>query len=90
MQTTMSADQARIKWRDTVDLAYRGGEIIIERYNKPVAVVVNYDDWQQRLTRREVEALLMAARSVAAGAPTIGHDDLVQLIMQQRAGNAAD
>jgi antitoxin (DNA-binding transcriptional repressor) of toxin-antitoxin stability system len=84
MQTTMSADQARINWRDTVDLAFRGGEVVIERYNKPVAVVVNYDEWQaRRFTSKEVEAIVTAYRKRAEGQPTISHEELTTMIAER-------
>lgn len=65
MQTTISADQARINWRDTVDAAYRGDEIVIERYNKPVAVLMSYDEWAK--LRLSAESRQIAARNDAAG-----------------------
>ena len=84
MQTTMSADQARINWRDTVDLAFRGGEVVIERYNKPVAVVVNYDEWQQRrFTQREVEAIVKAKVAELRNEPTISHEELKARIAER-------
>lgn len=90
MQTTMSADQARINWRDTVDLAFRGGEVVIERYNKPVAVVVNYDAWQQRrFTQREVEAIVKAKVAELRNEPTISHEDLKARIAE-RYGDATN
>jgi DNA-binding transcriptional regulator/RsmH inhibitor MraZ len=58
---TMTSDQARIKWRDTVDTAFQGGEVVIERYGKPMVAVVNYDHWSRMANelarlRRIIEA----------------------------------
>jgi prevent-host-death family protein len=44
--TTMKADEARVKLRDILDATIAGDEVVIERYNKPTAVVVNYGQWQ--------------------------------------------
>jgi prevent-host-death family protein len=44
--TTIKADEARIKMRDILDATIAGDEVVIERYNKPTAVVVNYAHWQ--------------------------------------------
>jgi antitoxin (DNA-binding transcriptional repressor) of toxin-antitoxin stability system len=44
---TVRSEEARLNWRDTLDHAYQGGEVVIERYSKPAAVVVNYDQWQR-------------------------------------------
>lgn len=83
-QITLSADQARINWRDTLDHAFRGGEVVIERYNKPIAVVVGYDEWQQRrFTKREVEAIAKAYRNRAEGQPTISHEELKAMIAER-------
>ena len=46
MEKTLSAEHARQNWRGMLDDAYRGGEMVIERYGKPIAVVINYDEWQ--------------------------------------------
>lgn len=50
--TTMKSDEARIQWRDLLDSAHAGDEIVIERYNKPMAVVVNYAEWQRMKQQR--------------------------------------
>lgn len=65
MQTTLSADQARIKWRDTVDAAYKGDEIIIERYGKKLVVVVSYEEWEK--LRLSAESRQIAAKNDASG-----------------------
>lgn len=51
---TMKSEEARNSWRDMLDHAHTGGEVVIERYGKPMAVMVNYEQWQawkRRLTR---------------------------------------
>lgn len=40
------SDEARLKLRDILDDTIAGQESVIERYNKPVAVVVPYAVWQ--------------------------------------------
>ncbi len=42
---TLRSDDARLKWRDTVDTAFKGTPVIIERYSKPVAVLVSHEEW---------------------------------------------
>jgi prevent-host-death family protein len=45
--TTFTSDDARKHWRDLLDLAHADeSEIVIERYNKPVAVLLNYERYQ--------------------------------------------
>ena len=43
---TMKGEEARNSWRDMIDTAFKGGEVVIQRYDKPVAVLVNYEAWQ--------------------------------------------
>lgn len=44
---TIGSDEARLKLRDILDDVQAGAtEVVIERYNKPTAVVVNYAQWQ--------------------------------------------
>lgn len=43
----ISSDQARARWREVLDTAVTGNHIIIERYGKPVAVVIPYQDYAQ-------------------------------------------
>ena len=40
-----SSDQARAKWRDVLDTAVTGQDIIIERYGKPTVAVIAYEDF---------------------------------------------
>ena len=59
---TMPSDDARLKWRDTVDTAFRGTPVIIERYSKPVAVLVGHDEW---LALRAQHLQMLNERSTA-------------------------
>jgi prevent-host-death family protein len=49
---TLSSDEARREWRELLDNAMvRGGEVVIERWNKPIAVLVNYEQRQKEKAR---------------------------------------
>lgn len=52
---TLSSDDARTKFRDLIDATMAGQETIIERYNKPVAVVVNYEQWLEWRRGKQTE-----------------------------------
>lgn len=41
---TLSSDQARTQWREMLDAVMAGESIIIERYGKPVARLVPYQE----------------------------------------------
>ncbi len=43
----MSSDAARSKWREILDTAVAGNRVVIERYGKPVAVIVPYAEYGQ-------------------------------------------
>jgi PHD/YefM family antitoxin component YafN of YafNO toxin-antitoxin module len=48
MIKTMTSDEARREWRLMLDEAYiKGQHVVIERWSQPVAVVVNYEQYQQ-------------------------------------------
>ncbi len=40
-----SSDKARAKWREVLDTAVAGDNVIIERYGKPVAVLISYQEF---------------------------------------------
>jgi hypothetical protein len=67
MQTiTVTSDQARIKWRDTIDDAFADNVVVIERYGKPMVAVVNFDRWQQ-MRRLWLEMLDQRSAEMKAG-----------------------
>jgi PHD/YefM family antitoxin component YafN of YafNO toxin-antitoxin module len=41
----MSSDAVRSGWRDVIDNVMAGGTVLVERYNKRVAVVIPYEDF---------------------------------------------
>ncbi len=43
----MSSDEARSKWREVLDAAVAGNQVVIERYGKPVAVIVPHSQYVQ-------------------------------------------
>lgn len=48
--TTMKSEEARQAWRDILDSVYPGDDaVVVERYNKPMAVLIGYDKWQEML-----------------------------------------
>lgn len=53
---TIKSEEARIKMRDILDEVTAGREIVIERYNKPVGVIVPHALWQslKKLQREEI------------------------------------
>ncbi len=63
--TTLDSKEARTKWRDLLDATSAGeADVIITRYGKPAAVLIDYDDyiaWQE-----ELDDLRAARRAAAA------------------------
>lgn len=68
---TMKSDEARSKFRDILDNVFSGlTEVVIERYNKPTAVVVSYAEWQklkELQKRQRKEEIARARREMDAG-----------------------
>jgi len=61
----VSSEQARNQWRDIIDAAVAGESIIIERYGKPTAAVISFQDFaaiqgiiEDMRDAREAEAAL--------------------------------
>lgn len=95
---TVTSEDARLHWRETIDAAYADKQsVVIERYNKPVAVLLNYEAWQttlQSLQRLKELELLQRVRQVKSkidqGETTLtAHDDLKRLILERRTQKAA-
>lgn len=92
---TFKSDEARLKLRDILDDVFRGDtEVIIERYSKPTAVVVNYEQWQKFKRMQQQELLAQAKRvsaDIASGKMgTISHDELKRLMLEKRAAHVGD
>lgn len=61
--TTIGSREARQKWRDLLDVAYRGmADTVIERSGKPIAVLIPYEDY---LAIEEALDHIRAARRAA-------------------------
>jgi len=62
---TIGSREARQKWRDLLDAAYRGtADTIIERNGKPLAVLIPYEDYL------EIEAALDQLRAARRAGKT--------------------
>jgi antitoxin (DNA-binding transcriptional repressor) of toxin-antitoxin stability system len=53
--------RARARWRDVLDMASNGTDVVIYRYDKPVAAVITYADFVA--LRDELEDLRAARRA---------------------------
>jgi hypothetical protein len=63
---TYKSFNARRKWREMMDNALIGKQVIVERYDTPVAVLVNYEQWQ--MFQKSFLAMLQErSNEVAAG-----------------------
>ena len=73
--TTLPSDKARANWRDVMDSAGKGEDIVVERYGKPTVAIIAYDDYvaiQETLAdmrdAREAQRVLDEWRSDPASA----------------------
>jgi prevent-host-death family protein len=60
----MKSDAVRVAWRDVLDDVADGDDILVERYNKPVAAVIAYEDYIA--LQDELDDLRAARRAQAA------------------------
>lgn len=90
---TVTSEDAHLHWRETIDAAYVDKKsVVIERYSKPVAVLLSYEQWQatsQRLQLLKELELLHEVRKVktqvAKGETSFTpHNDLKRLIVERR------
>lgn len=42
----LSSDEARTRWRDIMDVSLGGGDVVVERYGRPVVAVIPYEDYE--------------------------------------------
>jgi prevent-host-death family protein len=42
---TVSSEKARTQWREIIESAIAGNDIVIERYGKPMVAVIPYEDF---------------------------------------------
>jgi antitoxin (DNA-binding transcriptional repressor) of toxin-antitoxin stability system len=42
---TISSEKARTQWRDIIESAIAGNDIVIERYGKPIVAMISYEDF---------------------------------------------
>lgn len=60
----LNSEDARTRWRDILDAAGRGQDVVIARYGKPMAAVIPIADYDALL--EELEDLRAARRAQAA------------------------
>lgn len=61
---TYESNLARARWRDILDVAATGGaDVVIQRYGKPVAAVIAYEDFLA--LQDELDDLRAARRATA-------------------------
>lgn len=48
---TMGSEQARLAWGQTLDTAFAGGEVVIQRHNRPVATLIGHAQLKELRTR---------------------------------------
>src|SRR6266508_1855541 len=63
-QTVMGSDEARINFRDVLDAVTVGETVFVERYGKPVAVVISVREYErfQNDHQRLIEYILAEAK----------------------------
>lgn len=58
------SEAVRQNWRDRLDDVFRGATIVIERYTKPIAVLIGYEEYE-RLKELESKVLWAESKRIA-------------------------
>jgi prevent-host-death family protein len=82
---TVKSDEARIRMRDILDETVAGREVVIQRYDKPVAVVVPYELWKAlKITEVFTEAKQILAKIRRGESNWASSDDVMNAVLTRR------
>ena len=92
---TITSAEARSRFRELLEQVFVGGtQVVIERYNQPKAVLVNYNEWMaaQKALQAQLlaEAKAVEAREEAAGIPLMSPAELKRRIAAKVAATHVD
>lgn len=81
----VKSDEARIRMRDILDETVAGHEVLIQRYDKPVAVVVPYETWKAiKLSEVIAEAKQILAKIKRGEARWSSSDEVMAAVQEKR------
>jgi len=84
---TIATDDLRLNLRDILDEVNTGTEVVVERYRKPMAVVVNYAQWKAWKEAQKAELIAQAKQisaDIHAGrTETTSHEELMRLMEEK-------
>ncbi len=87
---TVKSDEARIRMRDILDETIAGHEVLIQRYDKPVAVVIPYEMWKAlKITEAITEARQILAKIKRGEAGWNSSDEVMQAVLEKRQQQSA-
>jgi prevent-host-death family protein len=65
----MKSNEVRINWRDVLDEVRSGGRIVVEHYNRPVAVITPYRESIMIMTLEEAQDLVTRINEAVRACP---------------------
>ena len=82
---TVKSDEARTRMRDILDEAVAGREVVIQRYEKPVAVVVPYELWKAlKVADAFTEAKQILAKIKRSESKWVSSDEVMRAVLAKR------
>ncbi|MEZ4733259.1 MAG: type II toxin-antitoxin system prevent-host-death family antitoxin [Caldilineaceae bacterium] len=82
---TVKSDEARIRMRDILDETVAGHEVVIQRYDKPVAVVVPYELWKAlKIVNALTEAKQILAKIKRGESKWVSSDEVMKAVLAKR------
>lgn len=76
---TLKSEAARQQWGEILDAARAGQEVVIERYNKPVAILLGFQEYEQLM---QVFRLMLSVMEGEGNADEL--NDLLAQIVARR------
>jgi prevent-host-death family protein len=76
---TLKSEAARQQWGEILDMARAGQEVVIERYNKPVAILIGYQEHE-----RIKQAFALMLKFIQGDSSAEELDDLLAEIIAHR------
>lgn len=82
---TLKSDEAHIPMREILDEAVAGREVLIQRYDKPVAVVIPYELWKaHKIAEAYAEAKQILAKIQRGESQWVDSDEVMRAVLARR------
>lgn len=86
---TFKSDETRIHLREILDRVVAGNQVVIERYNKPIGVMIPYAEWKAQQIANGLEEAKRAIERIDRGESGVTSlEEVKALVLAKRNGGA--